>query len=367
VTVTLRVVLDQLVAPTCRDLAEASASLAQALIDTAPRGCDVAGIVPSPGLPDDAGVTGLSAETRLPMRRRELAASWQLGVAPGIGKGLIHSPTSLAPLVRHDRVNETHQIVVTLWDLRAWETPDELPRAEALASRALLSRVTKHADAVVVPTHAMAERLGELAKAKLVSKIRVIGGAPAAGMRVPSDAVGRLRALDLPATFLAVAGGSAPSDGLADAFAAVTDAEWDGDVVVLDVPEGEEPAVVELAVAAGIPEARVHARGSLDQWDRAAVLSHAATFVTGCARTDWPWRAVDALAVGIPIVAVDTPVHREVLADAVALASADELGAALARALGDDGARLRVLAGDRAKGFAWEPCADRIWALHAEL
>ena len=366
-TVTLRVVLDQLVAPTSRDLAEASASLAQALIDSAPRGCDVASIVPSPGLPDDAGVTGLSAETRLSMRRRELAASWQLGVAPGIGKGLIHSPTALAPLVRHDRVNETHQIVVTLWDLRAWETPDELPRAEALASRALLSRVTKHADAVVVPTHAMAERLGELAKSKLVSKIRVIGGAPAAGMRVPSDAVGRLRALDLPATFLAVAGGSAPSDGLADAFAAVTDAEWDGDVVVLDVPEGEEPAVVELAVAAGIPEARVHARGSLDQWDRAAVLSHAATFVTGCARTDWPWRAVDALAVGIPIVAVDTPVHREVLADAVALASADELGAALARALGDDGARLRVLAGDRAKGFAWEPCADRIWALHAEL
>ncbi|MDF2918570.1 MAG: glycosyltransferase, partial [Microbacterium sp.] len=106
---------------------------------------------------------------------------------------------------------------------------------------------------------------------------------------------------------------------------------------------------------------------SLDQWDRAAVLSHAAAFVTGCARTDWPWRAVDALAVGIPIVAVDTPVHREVLADAAALAPADALGGALERALGDDGARLRVLAGDRAKGFAWEACADRIWALHAEL
>ena len=51
----------------------------------------------------------------------------------------------------------------------------------------------------------------------------------------------------------------------------------------------------------------------------------------------------------------------------MALAPADELGAALTRALGEDGPRLRVLAGDRAKGFAWEPCADRIWALHAEL
>lgn len=365
-TVTLRVVLDQLVAPTSRDLAEASASLAQALVDTAPRGCDVAAITPAPGLPDDAGVTGLSAETRLSMRRRELAASWQLGVAPGIGRGLIHSPTALAPLVRHDRVNETHQIVVTLWDLRAWETPDELPRAEVLATRALLSRIGKHADAVVVPSHAMAERLAEVAKAKLVAKVRVIGGAPVAGFRVPSDAVGRLRALDLPSSFVAVAGGAAASDGLADAFTALASA-WDGDVVVLDVPEGEEPAVVELASAAGMPEARVHARGALDQWDRAAVLSHAVAFVAASSRADWPWRAVDALALSVPIVARDTAVHREVLADAAVFATESELGAAVARALGEDAARLRVLAGDRAKGFAWAASADRVWALHAEL
>lgn len=366
-TVTLRVVLDQLVAPTSRDLAEASTSLAQALIDTAPRGCDVAAITPAPGLPEDAGVTGLAAETRLSMRRRELAASWQLGVAPGIGRGLIHSPTPLAPLVRHDRVNETHQIVVTLWDLRAWETPDELPRAEVLAARALLSRIGKHADAVVVPSHAMAERLAEVAKAKLVAKVRVIGGAPVAGFRVPSDAVGRLRALDLPASFVALTGGAAASDGLAAAFAGLAAGGGDDDIVVLDVPEGEEPAVVELAAAAGIPEARVHARGSLDQWDRAAVLSHARLFVAASTRTEWPWRAVDALALGVPIVARDTAVHREVLADAALYAGENDLAAAVARALDEDAERLRVLAGDRAKGFAWPAAADRVWALHAEL
>ncbi|WP_295838896.1 glycosyltransferase [uncultured Microbacterium sp.] len=366
-TVTLRVVLDQLVAPTSPDLAEASASLTAALVATAPRGCDVSAIVPSPGIPEEQAIAGLTSETRLAVRRRELAASWQLGVAPGIGKGLIHSPTALAPLVRHDRVNETHQIVVTLWELRAWETPDELPRAEILACRALLSRVTKHADAVIVPTHAMAARLADVAKAKLVKKVRVIEGAPAAGLRVPSDAVGRLRALDLPSTSIVLAGGTAASDGLEAAFAAVVASGWDGDVVILDVPEGDEPALAELAAAAGIPETRIHARGALDRWDRAAVLSHAAAFVTACGRTDWPWRAVDALAVGIPIVALDTPVHREVLADAAAFAAADDLGAALTRALGEDAERLRVLAGDRAKGFAWELSAERVWALHAEL
>ncbi|WP_150952368.1 glycosyltransferase family 4 protein [Microbacterium testaceum] len=366
-TVTLRVVLDQLVASTSRDLAEASASLAEALVATAPRGCDVAAIVPSPGIPEEHAIAGLTSETRLAVRRRELAASWQLGVAPGIGKGLIHSPTALAPLVRHDRVNETHQIVVTLWDLRAWETPDELPKAEVLAARALLSRVGKHADAVIVPTHAMAERLAEVAKSKLVKKVRVIGGAPAEGLRVPSDAVGRLRALDLPSTFVALAGGSCPSDALQSAFAAVVASGWEGDVVVLDVPEGDEPAVADVASAAGLAEGRLHARGSLDRWDRAAVLSHAAAFVASCARADWPWRAVDALAVGVPIAAVDAPVLREVLADAAAFAPADQLGDALARALGEDADRLRVLAGDRAKGFAWGASADRVWALHAEL
>ncbi len=81
-TVTLRVVLDQLVAPTSRDLAEASASLTEALIATAPRGCDVGAIVPSPGIADDEAIAGLSSETRLSMRRRELAASWQLGWLP---------------------------------------------------------------------------------------------------------------------------------------------------------------------------------------------------------------------------------------------------------------------------------------------
>lgn len=366
-TVTLRVVLDQLVAPTSRDLAEASASLTRALVATAPRGCDVAAIVPAPGLAAEQSIEGLSSETRLAVRRRELAASWQLGVAPGIGKGLIHSPTALAPLVRHDRVNETHQIVVTLWDLRAFETPDEMPKTEMLAARALLSRVAKHADAVVVPTHAMAERLAEVAKAKLVKKVRVIGGAPTADLRVPSDAVGRLRVLDLPSVFVAAAGGIAASDGLARVFAAVASSGWDGEMVVLDVPEGEEPGVVELAVAAGLSHSRVHARGSLDQWDRAAVLSHAAAFVSACERADWPWRVVDALALGVPVAVVDTPVHREVLADAAAFAPAEALAGAVDRALGDEAERLRVLAGDRAKGFAWRASAERVWALHAEL
>lgn len=361
-TATLRLVLDQLVAPTRRELAEASTALTRTLVATAPAGCDVAGIVPAPGL-DDGAAPGLVDVTRLPLQRRELAASWQLGIAPGVGRGMIHSPTLLGPLVRHDRVNDMHQVVVTLWDLRAWEAPGELPRPEVMWQKGMLRRAEKHADAVVVPTHAMAAAVSALGR--FGGRVRVIGGAPPADFRVPGDVVGRLRALDLPASFVALSGGAAASDGLAAAFAALADV--DTDVVVLDAPEGAEAAVSELAAAAGIAAARLHVRGALEPFDRAAVLGSATLFLAGSPRTDWPWRAVEALTVGTPIVAVDSAVHREVLVDAALFAAPEELVEAVRAALGDAAPRLRVLAGDRAKAFSWREHAERVWALHADL
>ncbi|WP_354002912.1 hypothetical protein [Microbacterium elymi] len=125
--------LDQLVGPTDPDLAMASRELAHALVQAAPAGCDVGAIVPSG--PFD--MAGLAEVRRLGMARRELAAAWQLGVTAGVGGGLIHSPTLLAPLSRHDRVNDHDQTVVTLWDLLAWEHPDELTRPAQTWSKAM--------------------------------------------------------------------------------------------------------------------------------------------------------------------------------------------------------------------------------------
>lgn len=361
-TARLRMVLDQLVAPSRPDLADASRELTRALIATAPRGCDVAAIVPAPGL-EDGVLEGLADITRMSLQRRELAASWQLGIAPGVGKGLIHSPTLLAPFVRHDRVNETHQVVGTLWDLRAWETPEELSRPEVMWFKGQLKRAEKHADALVVPTHAMAARVEKLGR--FSGRVRVIAGAPPIGFAVPSDVAGRLRTLGLPSSFVATTGGRAASDGLPSAFSAL--AASGAEVVVLDCPEGDEPQVLELASAAGVAESRVHIRGGLEPFDRAAVLGTASVFVAASARIDWPWRAIEALTVGTPVVAVDSAVHREVLADAAAFAPAEELAGAVAGALGADAARLRVLAGDRAKGFSWREAAEKVWALHADL
>lgn len=369
-TATLHVVLDQLIAPTDVDLATASRELARELVRTAPQGCEVAAVVPAGA---DAAATlerevpGLADITRLALPRRELAAAWQLGVASGAPRGMIHAPTSLAPLVRHDRVHDHEQTVVTLWDLAAWEHPDEMSKMTAAWHRGMLKRAVKHADAIVVPTHALAERLAEIAP--LGDRIRVIPGAAPGGFAVPTDEVGRRRALEVPDGCLLVSGGAAPSARLDAAFAAIAQAGSDLPVVVLDAPVSEAAAVADLAAAAGLQPGRVSIRGSLDSADRAAVLAGAVLLVAPRADTDYPWRVIDALTLGVPIVAADSAVHREVVVDGGRLAEPDELSAALGEALGSTDAveRLAVLSGDRGRAFSWTGAAERVWQLHADL
>ncbi len=369
-TATLHVVLDQLVAPTDADLAAASRELARELVRTAPKGCEVAAAVPAG--PDAAAtlereVPGLAGITRMALPRRELAAAWQLGVPSGAPRGMLHSPTILAPLVKHDRVHDHDQTVVTLWDLAAWEHPEELSKMTVAWHRGMLKRAVKHADAVVVPTHALADRLAEIAR--LGERIRVIPGAAPLGFAVPTDEVGRRRALDVPSGCLVVSGGSAPSARLDVAFAAIAEAGSDLPVVVLDTPDGDESAVDDLATAAGLRPGRVVVPGVLDVADRAAILADAVALLAPRTDSAYPWRVIEALALGVPIVANDSAVHSEIILDGGLLTDEDGLSAALATALASSDAveRLAVLSGDRGRAFSWTGAAERVWQLHADL
>lgn len=372
---TLRVVLDQVVAPTDRSLSEASRELARALVAGAPSGCEVEAIAPAGGEDVAAAIPGLADVRRAALARRELSGALQFGLATGLGGGMIHSPSLFAPLVKHDRVHNNDQTVVTVWDLRPWEAPVELPRPVVAWQKAMLRRAVKYADAVVVPTHSLAARLVEIAP-QLGDRVRVIAGASPLGFSVPSDEIGRRRELDLPEGFVLLAGGPLGSEGLDTGLAAVAASGVDLPVVVIDVEEGHEPAVVELASAAGLPERRMHVRGSLDAADRGAVLGGAVAFVAPSRRAAFPWRVVDALTLGVPVVAASSTVHDEVVVDGGVLVPgvdaaevASGMGEALARGLGSTAAaeRLGVLAGDRGRAFSWSEAADKVWMLHAEL
>jgi glycosyltransferase involved in cell wall biosynthesis len=356
-SVQLRVVLDQASQIVNGDQARAAMSLTAGLIATAPRGCVVSALVPRGA---EAPVQGLQNVRALSLGRAELAATWQMGIAPGIRGGLIHAPSLLAPLVRHDRTHDNDQTTVTLWDLCAWEAPESLSKANVVWQRAMLKRAVKHADAVIVPSHAIGLRLAEIAK--LGDRIRVIAGAAPDGFRVPSDATERRQRLQLPDRYVVITG---EGDSLAAGFRAAAQAGVDA--VMLDAAEGVEPMMVDAAAAAGLSEHRAHVRGELDDADRAAVLGGADALVATSERSAWPWRAIEALALSVPVIARDSGVHRDVIADGGAVVAVEDLADALLDALGAGGKRLRVLASDRGRAFSWASSAERVWALHAEL
>ena len=353
----LRVVVDQVNVVVEADQADAARSLVLALAATAPPRCEIEAIVPSGG---DGVVDGAGAVHRLALPRRELGAAWQLGVIAGVGGGMIHAPTLFAPLARHDRVNDYDQTVVTVWDLRPWTDPERLSRANVLWQRGMLKRAVKHADAIVVPTHAMAEQLAGLGR--FGDRIRVIPGAVAEGFTIPLDAAERRTELGAPGRYLVCTGAA---ETLAPVFAAAVDS--DADAFVLDASEDAAPAIAAVAADAGLAAPRVHVLGRLDAPDRAALLAGALALVAADPAPVWPWRLVEALALGVPVIAAAGGVHRDVLAEGGLLVEPEGFTDALRDAAGEGARRLSVLAADRSRAYSWNGSAERVWTLHAEL
>ncbi|MGM7678236.1 glycosyltransferase [Microbacterium sp. A94] len=353
----LRLVLDQIAQVVDSDQAGAARDLAVGLIATAPVGCTVEAIVPAGGTIEIAGLAGVRA---LPLARRELAGSWQLGIAPGVGGGLIHAPTLMAPLIKHDRLHNHDQTAVTVWDLNAWEAPQTMSKTAVAWQRGMLRRAVRHADVVVVPSHAMVDRIGALAK--LGDRVRVIAGAPPENFAAVRDVAARRKELLLPEKYVVLTG---TAEELEHGFRAAAAADLHA--VVLDAPEGSEPRLAEHASAAGLPEQRAHVRGVLSRQDRAVVLGGASAFVAATTLSAWPWRAMEAMAMSVPIVAVDTEVHRDAISEGGALVAATDVTEAVMDAVGAGAKRLGVLAGDRARAFSWASSAERVWSLHADL
>ena len=101
--ITLRVIVDDVLAPVPTGLSRYTEDLTRALIAAAPRGAKVEGVV--------AASTEAEYEDlldRLPgitlaksaLARRELATAWQHGFTRL--SGMVHAPSLLAPLFKHD-------------------------------------------------------------------------------------------------------------------------------------------------------------------------------------------------------------------------------------------------------------------------
>lgn len=362
---TLRVIVDDILLPGGGPVSRYAEDLTRALIRTAPRGSDVSGVVAASPEGDYARLrellTGMRQLHKSALARRQLTAAWQHGFTVLPGTGMVHAPSLFAPLRRHDRsVAPGDQTVVTIHDALAWTHPELLPSRVASWTKAMGRRAERHADAVVVPSHAVADDLeGHL---DLGDRVRVIGTAPATMLTVPADARARRAARGLPERYVVGVVESDAANGFVD-LAATSTALGDVPIVLL--------ASTADAAAIGAQAVTVIEDGSAA--DRVAILAGAAVFVQPSVAAGSPAILLDALSLGLPIVATALPAIAEVTADAAILVERGDDSFALAeaiRGLLDDASaaeRAGVAAADRAKAFTWRDAAEKVWQLHADL
>ena len=378
-TTRLRVVVDQLVAPVPGALGRYTHDLTRALIATTPANCEVAGIVSS-SLPSDyefieQALPGLAELYRTSLARRELAAAWQMGLTTSPGGGIIHAPSLFAPLRRHDRT-AGNQVVVTVHDTLAYSHPESLSPAETTWRRAMLKRARRYADAVVVPTHALAGRLAE--HHDFGDRIRVVSTAARSGLVIPPDAAERVVALGLPSEYLVTIGSLEPHRGVVDVLGALGRSGMPSiPLIVLGPREWGEQQLATVAEESGIGKGMVRAHDALPDPDLAVVLAGATAFVAPAHEEVDPATLIEAFTLGTPVIHSDAPEYVETAAGAglsVAVGVGGEsyvnrLAAAISTVLTDSAlaTRLSISGSDRARAFSWTDSAERTWQLHADL
>jgi glycosyltransferase involved in cell wall biosynthesis len=240
----------------------------------------------------------------------------------------------------------------------------------------MVKRARKHADAVVVPTHAVAEQLQQ--HCDFGDRIRVISGAVAPTLQSPPDAEQRATALYLPERYLLTIGSLKPSKGLTELISAMTfPGLADLPLLVVGPELWHEQSVAGVAMQAGLPEGRVRPLGRLDDADLAVVLERAAALVVPSLADGFGLPILEAFQFGTPVIHSDDPALVETADAAGETVPLEESGstyperlaATIAGVMADSARaeRLQIAGLDRARAFSWRDSAERVWRLHAEL
>lgn len=375
---TLHVILDEMLAPVSSGFSRYSRELSRALIDHAPAGCFVEGIVAASTEEEyrriEESLPGLRGLFKSALVHRDLSAAWQHGFTP-VPSGMIHAPTLLAPLRNHDRVNSrASQVAVTIHDVTAWTHPEFLPARTVSWTKAMASRALKYADAIVVPTHAIAADLAELVD--FGDRVRVIGGAVSASLELPADADRVAQQLGLPERYLVAIGRTGAGDGIEQLLEALAQPAADPLDLVVIGEAGQSSALESAASAAGLKAGRVSALASLGDAELSVVLDRATALVYPNLTNGFGMPMLEAFRFGTPVIHSATASLLEVAGDAGLAVSIDDLTRfprLLADAIADVAAdrelreRLAILGSDRAKLFSWRGSAEAVWQLHADL
>ncbi|MFD1715561.1 glycosyltransferase family 4 protein [Amnibacterium flavum] len=377
--VTLRVVLENILEASPRGIARYSEELTRALIEHAPRDCNIEGIVAAATAAEyerlEELLPGLSGLHKLALPRREVRAAWQHGFTTRPLGGMVHSPSLLAPLTRHDRASSPgEQTVVTIHDAAPWL----YPQSSSVQSKWVLQmagRARRHADAIVVPTHAVADELAD--RLGLGDRLRVIGGAVSSNLTLPDNADEIAERLALPSSYVLTVGTLEPRKAVDALFAAAALPDFhDLPVIFVGPPAWGERTVDQAIVESGAPTGAIRHIDSLPDHELAVVIDRATVYIAPSLHEGFGLSAIEALHFGTPLIHSDAPALLEVVGDAGVVVERfpsesypERLAEAIAATVGDATAleRLAITGLDRAKAFSWRDSAERVWQLHADL
>jgi glycosyltransferase involved in cell wall biosynthesis len=377
---TLRVIIDDMLARTPNGISRYTEELTRALITYAPTGCTVEGIVSASTGPEYANILAklpeLTGVYKSPLARRELVAAWQHGFTRIPGGGMIHATSLVAPLSRHDRLNDAgHQIAVTIHDVNAWTHPSSYGFRRVSWHKTMVQRAYKYADAIIVPSHAVADQLSEIVDCG--ERVRVIGGAVSSSLALPSDAAARAKALSLPKEYILAMGGLEPRRGITMLLEALAlPGASTLPLLIVGPDDSTTGAVASAATAAGLPEGRVRSIAYLDDPDLAVVLANATMLVVPSLAEGFSLPVLEAFQLGTPVIHSDAPAIVETAGGAGIAVPLDDLDGyparlsdAINRVDTDEklAANLSTSGLDRAGLFNWRTSAEKVWQLHADL
>lgn len=315
---------EQLNAPVPGGTGRYTAELLTALRATAPDGWTV------------TTAATANADRVIRMPRRALVALWERGFPPRLGPH-VHAPTPLAPLPG---------AVVTVHDVVPWTHPETLTPRGVAWHRKVITRAAREARALVVPTRAVADQLGEHVPVEVPVHV-VPNGVTRFQPTVTS--------VELPEKYVLAIGTIEPRKGF--------------DLLVRATERLRVPLVhIGPQGWGGVDLTAPHVRllGRVDDETLASVLAGATVLAAPSLAEGFGLPLLEAMAAGVPVVHSDDPALVEVAGGVGTVVRRGDL-ASLTEGLRDvlTNPRHSIVAGiTRASEFTWEKTARGVWVAH---
>lgn len=340
--------------------AAAARCLAEAVAQTAPRGCSsrliVARDTPAPTLSSPRA----SIEA-VPMNAVSLPVLWRAGLtARPLDGEFVHSLTPLMPL-RSRTEDDGSQTSVVLPHALAWQAPELMGTAQAKLYRTFAKRAAKLADVVLAPSHAVAEQLAD----RLGVEIRVLPLAAPLEYLENDASAGTRAELALPARYIATTAQPGEHGRLHWLLDAMRNDPSLPPLVVLHLgseplPEIDEPLRHRVGV---VQVERLDVMG--------AVISGAELLVLPQSVLGAGYEVLGAIAAHVPVLHASEMAAELSLDAGLSATEQAEFTAALTRLTGGAGAeelqRLRFFSEDRSRAYSWQSTAWQLWEVHANI